>query len=43
LYSLNISSMIKSRRIRWGLVANMGGKRNGDKDLVGKAEGKVLL
>jgi hypothetical protein len=33
--------MIKSRRMRWaGHVARMGEKRNSDKILVGKPEGK---
>jgi hypothetical protein len=36
--------MIKSRRMRWaGHVARMGEKRNADRTLVGKPEGKRPL
>jgi hypothetical protein len=45
LYSSpNIIKMIKSRRMRWaGYVARMGEKRNEDRVLVGKPEGKRQL
>jgi hypothetical protein len=45
LYSSpSIIKMIKSRRIRWaGHVARMGEKRNADRILVGKPEGKRPL
>jgi hypothetical protein len=45
LYSSpNIIRQIKSRRIRWaGHVARMGEKRNVDRDLTGKPEGKGSL
>jgi hypothetical protein len=36
--------MIKSRRMRWtGHIANMGVKRNANRILVGKSEGKKPL
>jgi hypothetical protein len=39
--SPNIIRMIKSRRTRWvGYVARMGAKRNAQRVLVGKPEGK---
>jgi hypothetical protein len=42
--SLNITRMIKSRRMRWaGHVARMGKKRNACRILVGKPEGKRPL
>jgi hypothetical protein len=42
--SRSIIRMIKSRRMRWaGHVARMGEKRNADRILVGKPEGKRLL
>jgi hypothetical protein len=42
--SLNVSRMIKSRRMRWaGHVARMGEKRNAYRIFVGKSEGKRPL
>jgi hypothetical protein len=44
LYSSNINTMIKLRRMRWaGLVERMGEKRNAYRILVGKPEGKRPL
>jgi hypothetical protein len=43
-FSPNIIRMIKSRRMRWaGHVARMGDKRNANRILVGKLEGRTPL
>jgi hypothetical protein len=42
--SSSIIRIIKSRRMRWaGHVTRMGGKRNANRLLVGKPEGKIPL
>jgi hypothetical protein len=41
---LNITGVIKSRRLRWsGIVARMEGMRNAYRILVGKPDGKRIL